>query len=80
MPANTTAIDPSADPTQSTVSTVCGNGVKEAFEECDPGNGASAGTATCSTTCRCAGITSFLAGTAAQCAAAGLPTGCNLCL
>jgi hypothetical protein len=80
MPANTTAIDPSTDPTQSTVSTVCGNGVKEAFEECDPGNGASAATASCSTTCRCAGITSFQAGTAAQCTAAGLPAGCNLCL
>jgi hypothetical protein len=49
--------DPSVAPTSSTTSTVCGNGVQEAFEECDPGPTA---TATCSSACRCAGITSYL--------------------
>jgi hypothetical protein len=38
-------------------STVCGDGTTSVFEECDPGTAASgAGTATCSQTCRCAGL------------------------
>ena len=49
----------SANPANTVNSTVCGNGVVEAFEECDPGAGATAATATCSTTCRCAGRTSY---------------------
>jgi hypothetical protein len=40
-------------------STICGNGIVEAFEECDPGASATAGTSTCSNTCRCAGRTSY---------------------
>jgi hypothetical protein len=64
--------DPSAVPTGTTTSTVCGNGKLEALEECDNGtpgdpttnpvnggNGSSGNN--CSTTCRCAGATSFVA-------------------
>jgi hypothetical protein len=43
--------DPSPDPTASTVSTVCGNGKVEAYEECDGLVGAGSGG--CSPTCRC---------------------------
>jgi hypothetical protein len=35
-PGCTIPSDPSSDPTQSTTSTVCGNGKIEMFEECDP--------------------------------------------
>jgi hypothetical protein len=48
--------DPSADPTAATVSTVCGNGIIELFEDCDfnatTGNPAGC---VCSSTCRCSG-------------------------
>jgi cysteine-rich repeat protein len=57
----TTALpgDPSATDTASTTSTVCGNGVREAYEECD--DGATNGTTgdNCSTICRCAGATTY---------------------
>jgi hypothetical protein len=44
--------DPSPSPTAATVSTVCGNGIKEVFEDCD--NGLANGTTgnNCTTTCR----------------------------
>jgi hypothetical protein len=51
--------DPSPAPGSATTSTVCGNGVVEAYEECDPGATATGSTATCSTTCRCAGALSY---------------------
>jgi hypothetical protein len=53
--------------TAPTQSTVCGNGKVEAYEECD--NGASNGLSgnSCSTTCRCAGATSFFAGATPPC-------------
>jgi hypothetical protein len=50
--------DPNASAALATTSTVCGNGVQEAYEECDPGLGTAA-TATCSNTCRCAGATVY---------------------
>ncbi len=49
--------DPSAVAANASTSTVCGNGIQEAFEECDPGPVA---TANCSSACRCAGLTSYL--------------------
>jgi cysteine-rich repeat protein len=47
--------DPSPVAALATVSTVCGNGNVEAYEECDHGaaNGASGNS--CSATCRCVG-------------------------
>jgi cysteine-rich repeat protein len=43
----------------STISTVCGNGVQEAYEECDDGlNNGTTGDA-CSSICRCAGTKSY---------------------
>jgi hypothetical protein len=44
--------DPSPNPANATTSTVCGNGIKEAFEDCD--NGLANGTSgnSCSATCR----------------------------
>jgi hypothetical protein len=52
---------PGTGPGQATTSTICGNGTVEPYEECDPGAGATAGTATCSLTCRCAGGTAYRA-------------------
>jgi hypothetical protein len=49
-PGCTIPSDPSSDPTQSTTSTVCGNGKIEMFEECDPAPPASS--PNCSSTCR----------------------------
>jgi hypothetical protein len=49
-PGCTVPSDPSSDPTQSTTSTVCGNGKIEMFEECDPAPPASS--PNCSSTCR----------------------------
>jgi hypothetical protein len=49
-PGCTIPSDPSSDPTQSTTSTVCGNGQIELFEECDPAPPASS--PNCSSTCR----------------------------
>jgi hypothetical protein len=53
-----------SNPTQSTV---CGNSKVEAYEECDngPANGTSGNF--CSTTCRCAGSTVFVAGGSPVC-------------
>ena len=52
--SNGCGTNPSGIP--STANTVCGNGILEAFEECDPGNGSgnsvNAGSG-CSSTCRC---------------------------
>ncbi len=61
-PANTNACAGNAAVGLPTASTVCGNGIVDPFEECDPGAAATGATATCSTTCRCAGITSFING------------------
>jgi hypothetical protein len=49
-PGCTVPSDPSSDPTLSTVSTVCGNGKIELFEDCDPAPPSSS--PNCSATCR----------------------------
>jgi hypothetical protein len=49
-PGCTIPSDPSSNPTQSTTSTVCGNGKIELFEDCDPV--APASSPNCSFTCR----------------------------
>jgi hypothetical protein len=51
--------DPSSVPTADVVSTVCGNGIQEYYEECDNGAANSAVGSLCSTTCRCANGTSY---------------------
>jgi hypothetical protein len=45
--------DPSSNPALATVSTVCGNGVIEPYEDCDPSVALPAGCGTCSSSCRC---------------------------
>jgi cysteine-rich repeat protein len=59
--ATNAPISPNAGSTGAvaSTSTICGNGIQEAFEECD--DGANNGTASdnCSTTCRCANNTAF---------------------
>jgi hypothetical protein len=58
-PAQWVPTDPSSVPDANTRSTVCGNGVLDAFEECDPALPPSAwtcsvpGATSCSSTCRC---------------------------
>jgi hypothetical protein len=57
---STTVAGPFGAIPSAVTSPVCGNGVQEAYEECDLGaalNGASG--QTCSSTCRCAGRTSY---------------------
>jgi cysteine-rich repeat protein len=53
--------------TAPTQSTVCGNGRVEAYEECDDGTANGTAGDTCSTTCRCAGVTTFHPGETPLC-------------
>jgi cysteine-rich repeat protein len=59
LPANVNACTGNSNVALPSVGSTCGNGVVEAYEECDDGlnNGTSGDT--CSQTCRCAGVTSF---------------------
>jgi hypothetical protein len=54
--------DPSSNPALSTTSTVCGNGVQEAYEECDDGANNGASGDKCNNICRCAGTLSYKQG------------------
>jgi len=48
-------------------STICGDGVIEVFEECDPGIASQA--STCSSSCRCSGVNVFKGNSSTPCAA-----------